>query len=171
MSTLAETRAAILSAGLSWEAGTTPIGHDFAVGKLKGFGLAPRGREPSGGRGNLPRQSFAFTTGGPPTEVDWRRVNDRNFVTQVEDQGRCGACVAFATCAVLESRVLIEKDDAHYDINLSKAHLFFCGTINGCEEGWQPGSALKRCRDKGVGRAGDFRYAAARPYARKSPRS
>jgi C1A family cysteine protease len=106
----------------------------------------------------LPRQDFAFVTGGPPTAVDWRDAGRKNFVTHVGDQGQCGACVAFAACAVLESRAKIHRQDAHYEIELSKAHLFFCGVQNGCENGWTPGLALKRCRDRGVGREANFRY-------------
>ena len=42
---------------------------------------------------------------------------------------------------------------------LSVADLFFCGTAtNSCDEGWQPGQALARCREHGVGCESDFRY-------------
>ena len=60
MVTLREVQAAIARTGLKWEAGTTPIGTEFSAGHVRGFGFAPKGREPSGGRGSILSQSFAF---------------------------------------------------------------------------------------------------------------
>jgi C1A family cysteine protease len=159
MASLTEVQSAIRGSGLSWEAGTTPVGEAFERGDTRAFGFAPKGREPSGGRGSLPSTGFRFATGPLPTKLDWRKIESDDFVTHVGDQGRCGACVAFATCAVLESRLKIQKKNPNFEVELSKAHLFFCGTENGCETGWMPGSALARCRKVGVGLERDFRYA------------
>jgi C1A family cysteine protease len=38
--------------------------------------------------------AYAYTY---PTSWDWRSVKDKNWVTPIEDQKDCGACVAFAT--------------------------------------------------------------------------
>lgn len=158
MQSLDDVKRAITNANLHWEAGTTPIGKDFSAGNFRSFGFAPKGRESSGEGSKIARQTFAFNTASPPPAVDWRDVDGKNYVTPVLDQGQCGACVAFATCSALESRVRIDREDPHYNIELSKAHLFFCGTTNGCQDGWTPANALKRCREHGVGKESDFRY-------------
>jgi len=64
-----------------------------------------------------------------------------------------------AVCAALEARVRIAKGDPHLAVALSVAHLFFCGTNNGCVDGWMPGKALARCRNTGVGDEAGWRYA------------
>jgi C1A family cysteine protease len=161
MSRLEDVSNAIRDQGLNWLAGDTPVGRRAEVGKLPGLGFTVKGREPAGGRGPISQQSFAFQTAVLPQLVDWRAVgrDEENYVTPVRDQKQCGACVSFATCAALESRIKMKREDADFDVNLSVADLFFCGTRkNGCEEGWQIGQALKHCRSNGVGKDADFRY-------------
>lgn len=159
MARLDDVRAAIRAQDQAWEAGATRIGETYESGRFHGLGFAPKGRELGGGRGKLSQQSFAFQGAAPPRYVDWRDVNGDDWITSVRDQGQCGSCVSFATCAVLESRTKIRLADPHHTVQLSVAHLFFCGAgDSGCEDGWQIGSALKRCRDTGVGKEDDFRY-------------
>ncbi len=156
---LRRVKKAIASQGLQWEAGDTRVGREFEAGTFKGLGFFQKGREPAGGRGNIPKQAFAFQSSSPPTTVDWRAVNGVDWISGVRDQGQCGSCVAFATCATLESRLKILKQDSYFNCELSISHLFFCGAGgNACEEGWQIGDALKQCRDRGVGLEADFRY-------------
>ena len=70
-----------------------------------------------------------------PPSIDWRNVNGQNWVTEIRNQETCGACVAFATCAVLESRAKWIQEDSDLPIDLSVAHLFFCGAGEACETG------------------------------------
>lgn len=145
---------------LNWEAGSTEIGELMERRTFTGFGLHPTAKEPGGGvHGRMRRQSFAFTAPDLPARVDWRNVNGSDWTTQIRNQGQCGSCVAFATIAVIESRYRILKGDAYLSVDFSEAHLFFCGgPANGCVVGWQPGSALKYCRDMGVAAERDFPY-------------
>jgi C1A family cysteine protease len=160
MRSLKETQQAIVSQSLNWEAGRTGVGELMSAGHFSGFGLKPAFKEPSGGRGKLGHQTFAFGGGNSlPTQVDWRNVNDSDWTSPIRDQAQCGSCVAFATCGVLESRAKIVRRDPHFELNLSEAHLFFCGgPTDGCEVGWQPGSALKFAREVGIAHERDFPY-------------
>lgn len=173
MTELDRIRQAIRSQGLTWRAGLTPIAKLHRAGNLAPgvFGFAPRGREPGGGW--RPRRSAEFGEAGRmplPAARDWRDAGGENWVTPVRDQGMCGSCVAFATCAALESRMRIANKDANLNLTLSVADLFFCGTgADGCEKGWQPGLALERCRDHGVGRDADFPYRGKQAYCRGIP--
>jgi C1A family cysteine protease len=105
-----------------------------------------------------------FSTGNSSTQVprvvDWGNVNGGSLLPEVRDQGNCGSCVAFATCAVLEARMKIAKNDPNFRCNLSAAQLFFCGVgADACDQGWQIGSALAFCRDNGgIGAEEAFPY-------------
>lgn len=161
MATLAEVKKRIKSQGLDWDAGNTLIGKYFENRTFKGFGYVPKTKEPTGGRGSLSRQNFAFTDENPPDKVDWRAVESGNYVSGVRDQRDCGSCVAFATCAVLESRMKISRGDqfAFNGNHLSVSHLFYCGAgSNACDDGWIIGKALDFCRTNGVGNERDNRY-------------
>jgi C1A family cysteine protease len=165
MISLADVRKCIAETGLSWDATETELSRAAARegAAFRRLGFAPRGREPAGGAGRQSRQAFAFAAGDLPKSVDWRSVNGEDWTTPVRDQGTCGSCVAFATCAVLETRAKIKVQNPNLDISLSVAHLFFCnGPRDGCDLGWQPGSALLQCRDQGVPAEASFRYARPR---------
>ena len=71
------------------------------------------------------------TAAAAPPAIDWRN-NNGNWLTPVKDQQTCGSCVSFATAATVESRVRIACRNAGMDVDLSEAHLFFCGCGNCC---------------------------------------
>lgn len=104
-------------------------------------------------------ESAAFVALPPaPTSIDWRKARSGvNFVTPIRNQGVCGACVAFGTVAVVESRLAIERDEADPDHDLSEAALFF-GAGRTCAQGWWPEAALGYARTRGIGRESDFPY-------------
>ena len=82
-----------------------------------------------------------------PAAVDWRSKNG-NWVTQVEDQGYCGSCVAFGCVAAVESHVRIARGSANLAVDLSEADLWFCwGPTHGAgrcpDGGWWPDQALQ----------------------------
>jgi C1A family cysteine protease len=158
MASLGDVQRAITHQGLGWEAGQTAIGEIVARGRFKGFGYHPKAREPSGGRDRGRVLSLGAAAFVHPRQVDWRDSHG-DWTTPIKDQGACGSCVAFATNAVLEARYRIKLQDVNHPIDLSEAHLFFCGgPPDGCEAGWNPGDALKFCRDYGVAAESDFPY-------------
>lgn len=82
-----------------------------------------------------------------PTAVDWRN-NNGNWVTPVQNQGNCGSCVSFCSCAVIESAVRIKLGQPNYAIDLSEAFLQFCG--GGSCAGWGLTSGLDFAQSTGT---------------------
>ncbi|GLI94682.1 C1 family peptidase [Methylocystis echinoides] len=91
-----------------------------------------------------------LTVPAPPRSIDWR-TDAGGRVGPVKDQGQCGACVAFATCAAMES---LDAIRTHMIIQLSEGHLFHCGG-GSCTDGWEFVPALEMAK-KGVGRQADL---------------
>lgn len=85
---------------------------------------------------------------GAPVSVDWRNVNGGNFVTPVKDQGSCGSCVSFGTCATMEAAVRVKVQNPNYIIDLSEAFCQFCGGAD-CS-GWGLTSGLEFAQSTGV---------------------
>jgi C1A family cysteine protease len=82
-----------------------------------------------------------------PAAVDWRN-NGGNFVSPVKNQGQCGACVSFCSCATIESAVKIKLHNPGYAIDLSEGFLQFCG--GGSCGGWGLTSGLDYAKSTGV---------------------
>jgi len=147
---LADVQTAITSKRLGWQADNTLIS---AVADTPGrLGLRPV---------NLEAKALQVATVTPdafrpkrPDKINWCEL-DR--VSPVKFQGLCGACVAFATCAAMESALAIAEDKAP-TIDLSEADLFFCGCGDCCESGWDFVPALERAT-QGVGLEADLPYA------------
>lgn len=101
-----------------------------------------------------------------PSSYDWRNVNGENFVTSIKDQSTCGSCVAFGSCATVESTQRIEQHQADLDVDLSEAHLFYCiarsqgRRCSGQQGGWWPAAALDAFRDEGVADEACYPYVA-----------
>lgn len=89
---------------------------------------------------------------------DWRDKDGENWVTQVQDQGGCGSCVAFGTVATIECQARIQYKNPSWALNLSEADLFFCGAGRKCQQGWWPTYALDYAKDKGISDEGCFPY-------------
>lgn len=80
-----------------------------------------------------------------PTEKDWR---SSGHVTDVKNQGSCGSCVSFGTCAAIEAGARIKSQNSNLDIDLSEAFLQFCG--GGSCSGWSLTGGLEYAEDVGV---------------------
>jgi C1A family cysteine protease len=98
---------------------------------------------------------------GTPIEntesIDWRAFNGANWTTPIKDQGNCGSCVAFGTIATLEELLKIHcYKDATKDIDLSEAHLLWCG--GGSCNGWQMDKACEYLKKNGVPDESCFPY-------------
>jgi C1A family cysteine protease len=103
--------------------------------------------------------STFHVTAPPPSAIDWRNISGKNYVTAIRNQGNCGSCVAFATCAALESRTAIKSGIVSPRFDLSEAHLFFCGCGLCCKTGWRFDQALNWAKN-GIGEEPAFPYTA-----------
>jgi len=74
------------------------------------------------------------------------------------EQGKCRSCVAFATIAAVEARLLLGDATRNAGIDLSEAHLFFCGG-GSCVEGWGVELAMEFAFEAGFVVDSDFPYA------------
>ena len=152
----------IKAAGADWIAGETPYSKFHGTKPKSGmFGLAMTPEMAFGALSASRTTEQAMMAAAPPKlpkKIDWRHYNGKNFVTPIKDQGTCGACVAFATVATVEARVLIQQNKPGAKINLSEANLFYCGTPNSCELGWQPAHALNFAVNPGLGEETAFPY-------------
>src|SRR5205809_464618 len=125
---ISQVQAAIEAAGAKWQAGVTSVSELPREEQQKRLGVLP----PPGGFDALMRRSEAFapvaatTAAGLPTALDWRNFNGQNFITPIRDQGGCGSCVAFGTCATIEAKFRVQRNDPGLAVDLSEAHLFFC---------------------------------------------
>ena len=74
---------------------------------------------------------FCVTKNSLPDEFDWSK-SDKNYVgrdctTPIKDQKNCGSCWAFATVALLESKILIKENSEE---DLSEQWLLSCNTAD-----------------------------------------
>jgi hypothetical protein len=93
-----------------------------------------------------------------PAFFDWRNQNGQDWMSHIRDQGDCGSCVAFGVVATIEAQTKILKNDPATDLDLSEAHLFFCGGSCGCSTGWTVPPALTYAQDHGISTESCFPY-------------
>jgi len=91
-----------------------------------------------------------------PTNFDWRDADGIDWTTPVRNQLSCGSCVAFGTISALEAVVQIELGQ-QLDIDLSEAHLFYCGGGT-CSQGWTISGAVYQLENVGVAEEDCFPY-------------
>lgn len=103
-------------------------------------------------QGQAMRQA-AIQAVGAPAAFDWRNVNGQSYVSPIRNQGGCGSCVAFGTCATIETTFRVQRGNPGLATDLSEAHLFYClARAQGynCGTGWWPELALNNARDTGI---------------------
>jgi len=91
-----------------------------------------------------------------PDHFTWQDIEGVNWVTPVQNQLSCGSCVAFGTISALEAVIQIELGQ-HLDIDLSEAHLFYCGG-GSCSQGWTISRAVNYLETYGVPEESCFPY-------------
>jgi len=157
----ANLQSAINSKGYSWTAGPTSASELSATEKKALLGLSVDKAELQAMGTAISAaeqvQLSSFEAFAAPAAIDWRS-NGGNWITPIKNQLSCGSCVSFGTCATLESRVRIVCKNAGLNIDLSEAHLFYCGCGNCCSTGWNFPPALNFCKTTGVGKEADFPY-------------
>lgn len=156
--TVSEIQAAIEADGLSWEAEENFLTRMSAEERQGYLGVVVTPEEMAAltaeTQALAAQEAASFGTGvGAPTAVDWRTGG---FVTPVKNQGGCGSCVSFCTCAVMESGARIKLNNPSYGIDLSEAFLQFCG--GGSCSGWGLTSGLAFAQSTGVTDEGCMPY-------------
>lgn len=95
-----------------------------------------------------------------PNIIDWKNVNNKNWLTPVKDQGDCGSCYVFAPVAVIESIYKIEEDQAASNPDLSEQHVLDCEVVGNCREGGFVDDVLRFIKNTGISRESCYPYVA-----------
>ena len=150
-------QSAILKAGESWQAGLTSVSELSDEEKRLRLGAVP----PPGEASLETREQLAASrvgetaaaAAGAPAAYDLRNVGGKNFITPVRDQGGCGSCVAFGSCATVEGTFRRQRNDPNLAVDLSEAELFYCiarAQGRNCSNGWWCDKGLDAFKTDGV---------------------
>jgi len=153
--------AAIAAKGYSWQSATTPLSTLSLKQQQSYLGLRVTKETLAATERTIAAATSLRALQAPavaaPPAIDWRN-NNGDWTTPVKDQQSCGSCVSFGTCGTFESRIKIACKSATMAVDLSEAHLFYCGCGNCCDTGWDFGPALDFCKQTGVANDADFPY-------------
>ncbi|CAG9768819.1 unnamed protein product [Ceutorhynchus assimilis] len=110
----------------------------------------------------LTQDSNNFNISDLPESIDWR---EKGIVTEVKDQGLCGACWAFSATGALEGQLALNYKTL---IPISEQQLIDCDTkVNvGCDGGYIQ-EALQFATTNGLTTEENYPYIQARGYCRK----
>lgn len=134
-----------------WEATHYPEMEGMTLrGRLRRAGGVPKF-----GRFAFPDVSMAspemkYRVKSLPREMDWRESGGKNYVTPIRNQGQCGSCYAFASMAMLESRLMIMSKGSMEKV-FSPQDVVSCSEYaQGCEGGFPYLIAGKYAEDFGI---------------------
>lgn len=160
---VAEVTDMIAAEGLGWEAGTTSLSNLSAEEQRRRLGVLASDAELAAmeqatqARAQAEIEAFKLAAPvGAPAAWDWRSAAGQNYVTPVKDQGNCGSCVAFGTCATIEANIRIKAKKPTMAVDLSEAFLLFCG--GGSCNGWGLTAGLDYAKATGVTDEACFPY-------------
>lgn len=160
-------RAALVARGASWTAGLTGLsGLDPDRRRLLA-GVPETTIEASLKQASTSLSVARASTAVPPASLDWRD-NSGDWVSPVRQQDLCQSCVAFATCAVMESRIRIDADAPDLEVVLAPGPLFFCDHAAGCAVGRHASDIMGAAR-KGVGLERDAPYSVDDQTCKRAP--
>lgn len=138
--------AEIAKQNLGWVAGETSVSMLPLEQKemlLMGKKAAPAGKKPS----KVVAKSVGTSS---PSSSDWRSKEGQDWVTPVRDQGGCGACWAFSSIAIMESKMKIELNNSNYDIDLAEQDVLSCNPYGSNCNGGLEVYALEHMRRNGT---------------------
>lgn len=93
-----------------------------------------------------------------PESMDWREMSGLDYVTPIRNQGQCGSCYAFASMAMLESRLMIMSKNSIKKV-FSPQDVVGCSEYaQGCAGGFPYLIAGKYAEDFGVVEESCFPY-------------
>ena len=150
--TVAEIQSAITTAGVSWTAGLNSVTGSGSNGNSIGLGCIIEKSENTDENKPAP---LAYNE-SLPDYYSWQNAEGIDWVTPARDQRSCGSCVAFGTISALEAVVHIELGRI-LDLDLSEAHLFYCGG-GSCSNGWTVSQSVKYLETYGVPEESCFPY-------------
>jgi C1A family cysteine protease len=153
-------QAAIEKAGESWTAGATSVSELSDHEKRQRLGATP----PDGEAGLAQRESASALNrdgaasaergvSAAPAAFDWRNVNGQNYISAIRDQGSCGSCVAFGSCATVEGTYRVQRGNPGLAVDMSEAELFYCiarAQGRNCGNGWWCDKGLDAFKTDGV---------------------
>lgn len=126
------------------------IASDWIRGETKVSKLDMSSRQKIfGNRLVTPENTLTYSENAVNEKLDWRNVNDQNWLTPVSDQGNCGSCVAFAAVAVVEAQYAITNKLSWLKPQFSQQMLFDCGK-GSCDVGWLPDWVSYQLKSAGV---------------------
>ena len=149
-----------------WRIAAEPIDATRMLGYLPSEGVPPLDEQERLAQAALAGPPAPAKAPAYPSSCDLRDFNGDNLITPIRDQGQCGSCVAFGSCAAVEGTLRFEERDPSLDVDLSEAYLYYCvaagqgRTCHPPNDGWYPKVALEAIKTDGVPDEACFPYTA-----------
>jgi large repetitive protein len=133
---LAKLQKLLKDQGASWKAEETSISK-MPLEERNHFlgGLRPPTGTPSihrAARNKAAPSDFPIGSAPPPlpSAYSWGNVNGNNWMTSIKNQGSCGSCWAFATCAMFEAGLKIDLNQPTLACDVSEQSFVSCYSNN-----------------------------------------